>query len=115
MTYQTLYSQKKIPLDIATGNGVEIWQRAKDHISDINYVYIIRAFLRVKNTSCLKCEWEDFTNKKLTSARQKIRIFDLTMPWACACSSLADLSVYRTGVYFVHLSNGLWAVETLVV
>jgi hypothetical protein len=88
---------------------------ATDQVPDINYVVVVRAFPRVKSTSCLKCEWEDFTDEEVGGARRKVRIFDSMTPRAYASSSPADLSAYRTGVYFVHPSNGLWTVETLVV
>jgi hypothetical protein len=89
MTYQTLYNQKKVPLNITAGNGVVIW-RAEDLVPDNDYVLVVRAFPRVKNTSSLKREWEDFLGKTVGGARWKIRVSDPMTARACI-SSPADL------------------------
>jgi hypothetical protein len=91
MTYQTLYDHKKIPLVIAVSNGVVIL-RAEDQVPHNEYVLVARAFPRAKNTNCLKCEWEDFTDKKVGGVRWKIRIFNSTTSRPYARSPLVGLS-----------------------
>jgi hypothetical protein len=68
-SYQGLYSQKKIPLYIAAGNGVA---RVEDQVPDSNYVIVDNRFPGAKNTGYLKCEWKDFSNKMAESAVRKI-------------------------------------------